>query len=116
MVEKHCEALSNGNVEIRASGSMTPSDAAQLIVEIAKTAIQAQRRSGQALPDGTMEVSVPHVETTAMGLDPTNPGHGYILLSLFFGVAQVGIAIAKSDGMQLGPPLIAACSDETTSH
>jgi hypothetical protein len=112
-----CSPLPDGNVQITGSGVMTAHEASLLIVEIAKAATQAQRRSGQALPDATGATApVPYIEATAMGLDPQSPKDGYILLSLFFGAAQIGIAIAKSDGTQLGQALIAGCSDETTSH
>lgn len=115
MTNPTCLPLPDGNLQITASGVFDAYDASLLIVEIAKAATQAQKRSGHALPDQNNAV-VPYIEPTAMGIDPQQPKEGYILLSLFFGLAQVGIAIAKSDGTQLGQALIAACSDETTAH
>jgi hypothetical protein len=69
------------------------------------------------LPDRTdIEAAIPYIETSAMGLAPEAPKKDYVLLSLHFGAAEVGIAIAKSDGRQLGQILIAACADESTAH
>lgn len=115
MTQPTCLPLPDGNLQIAASGVISAYEASLLIVEIAKAAKLAQRRSGQALPDQN-NAAVPYIDATAMGIDPRQPRDGYILLSLFFGVTQVGIAIAKSDGTQLGQALIAACSDETTAH
>jgi len=117
MSKPTCTPLPNGNVKITGSGTMTASEASLLIVEIAKAAIQAHRRSRQPLPDRTMAASpVPYIETDAMGLITERPRADYVLLSLHFGAMEVGIAIAKSDGKQLGQALIAACSGGTIPH
>jgi hypothetical protein len=56
-----CTPLPDGNVQITGSGVISAHDASVLIVEIAKAAIQAHRRSGQTLPDRTQtEALVPY--------------------------------------------------------
>jgi hypothetical protein len=116
MTHPTCRPLSDGRVEIGGAGVLTPYEAAMLIVEIASATTQAHRRSGEQAPDRTeTEAPVSYIETTAMGLSPA-PNKDYVLLSLHFGAAEVGIAIAKSDGIQLGQALTAACSDESTAH
>jgi hypothetical protein len=111
-----CTPFRDGTIQITASGSMNPDETSRLIVEITKAAAEAHRMSRQPLPDRSqVEANVPYIEPTAMALSP-GPRKTYVLLSLHFGAAEIGIAIAKSDGIQFGRALIAACSDETIPH
>jgi hypothetical protein len=112
-----CVPLPNGDIELTASGRVNAREASSLIVAIAKAATEARRQSGRQLIDRTKEEApIPYIEATAFGLATEKPQEDYVLLSLQFGEAEVGIAIAKSDGRQLGQALIAACVDETTAH
>jgi hypothetical protein len=111
-----CTPLPDGNVQITGSGVISAHDASVLIVEIAKAAIQAHRRSGQTLPDRTQtEAAVPYIHPTQVGLSD-GPEPDLVMLSFHFGAAEIGIPFSKFDGAGLGQALIAASADSATAH
>lgn len=112
-----CTPTTDGNIQIVGSGVITAHEAAVLIVEIAKAAIEAHRRSGRYLPDRRQaQAAFPYIEPEIIGLTPSEPTPDYLLLNLHFGELEVGIAMTKSAATQIAQALIAAGSGDTTAH
>ena len=96
-----CVARPEGEIEIVGSGTLNAEEASLLITEIAKAAILAAKRDSKALPDRVLiEAATPYIQPTSIGLSE-GPRQGFILLSLHFGTAEVGIPISTADGRQL---------------